>query len=182
MWTYLPYGPFASVGEYLDHLESQAADASLFPYAIVRPDLGAVGLAAYLRAAPEHGSIEVGHIALSPGLQRTVAATEAMALMMTHVFDELGYRRYEWKCDSLNAPSGRAAERLGFRYEGQFRQAAVVRGRNRDTNWYAITDGDWPRLRHAFGTWLAPANFDADGRQRRSLRDLTRPDRPPAPT
>ena len=131
------------------------------------------GVAAYQRAAPEHGSVEVGHIALSPRLQRTVAATEAMALMMGHVFNVLGYRRYEWKCDALNLPSRRAAKRLGFTYEGTFRQAVVVKGRNRDTAWFSVTDGEWQLLEPAFAAWLAPANFDALGQQRQSLSALT---------
>jgi RimJ/RimL family protein N-acetyltransferase len=118
--------------------------------------------------------IEVGHINFAPRLQRTLAATEAMFLMMRRVFAELGYRRYEWKCDSLNAPSRRAAERLGFAYEGIFRQAIVYRERNRDTAWYAIIDKEWPALASAYEAWLAPANFDAAGHQRRSLGALTR--------
>jgi RimJ/RimL family protein N-acetyltransferase len=134
----------------------------------------AVGVAAYLRIAPEAGSIEVGHINFSPLLQRTPAATEAMFLMMRHAF-ELGYRRYEWKCDSLNAPSRRAAQRLGLSYEGIFRQALVYKGRNRDSAWYAAIDKEWPALESAFERWLAPENFDTDGKQRVRLSDLTAP-------
>jgi RimJ/RimL family protein N-acetyltransferase len=115
--------------------------------------------------------IEVGHLAFSPALQRKPAATEAMYLMMRRVFDELGYRRYEWKCDALNAPSRRAAERLGFTYEGTFRQAVVIKGRNRDTAWFSILDREWPALRQAFERWLDPANFDASGAQRRRLEE-----------
>ena len=133
--------------------------------------LAAIGIASYLRIAPAAGTIEVGHIHFSPRLQHTPAATEAMYLMMRRAF-ELGYRRYEWKCDALNAPSRRAAQRLGFSYEGIFRQAIVTKGRNRDTAWYSITDGEWQAVRLAFEQWLAPANFDADGRQRRSLPAL----------
>jgi len=133
-----------------------------------------LGLASYLRIEPAVGVIEVGHIHYAPALQRSVAATEAMALMMCRVFDELGYRRYEWKCDALNAPSRRAAERLGFRFEGVFRQATITKGRNRDTAWYAIIDRDWPDIRTAFERWLDPANFDGDGRQRRRLGELIR--------
>jgi RimJ/RimL family protein N-acetyltransferase len=118
------------------------------------------------------GAIEVGHLSFAPALQRTAAATEAMYLMMRHAFDELGYRRYEWKCDSLNAPSCSAAERLGFSYEGTFRQAVVMKGRNRDTAWYSITDGEWPAIRRALELWLAPQNFDAGGLQRRRLSDF----------
>jgi RimJ/RimL family protein N-acetyltransferase len=132
-------------------------------------------VAAYLRVQPGDGSIEVGHLAFSPALQATTAATEAMALMMANAFDELGYRRYEWKCNSLNAPSRRAALRLGFVYEGTFRQAAVVRGRNRDTAWFSVTDIEWPRLKEAFRRWLDPANFGPDGRQRVALSSLTEP-------
>ena len=186
MWTYMGYGPFADLESYRAHLERQAASADPLFFAILdRADGCAKGIASYLRLDPANGVIEVGHIALSPGLQRTRAATEAMHLMMRRAFDELGYRRYEWKCDDLNAPSRRAAERLGFRYEGTFRQAMVYKGRNRDTAWYAVLDAEWPTLRAAFEAWLDPANFDADGRQRRSLgelRALARPstaDEPP---
>jgi RimJ/RimL family protein N-acetyltransferase len=174
MWTYLPYGPFATGEEYRGLAERLVADESLVPFAIIEMGSGrAVGVATYLRADPANGSVEVGHIAFSPSLKRTVAATEAMALMMSHVFDELGYRRYEWKCDALNAPSRRAATRLGFTYEGTFHQATVVRGRNRDTAWFSITDGEWPQCRVAFDTWLGPDNFDGDGSQRLSLSELT---------
>jgi RimJ/RimL family protein N-acetyltransferase len=131
-----------------------------------------VGWASYLRIDPEMGSIEVGHIAYSPTLQRTAAATEAMYLMMRRVFDELAYRRYEWKCDSLNAPSWNAAERLGFRHEGIHRQALVRYGRNRDNAWFSILDSEWPGIREALEHWLDPVNFDNDGRQRRRLTDF----------
>ncbi len=134
----------------------------------------AVGLASYLRIDPYAGSIEVGHLRFSSLLQRTPAATEAMVLMMRHAFG-LGYRRYEWKCDALNAPSRAAALRLGLSFEGIFRQAVVIKGRNRDTAWFAATDRDWPALADAFERWLAPANFDAAGRQRVRLADLTAP-------
>ncbi len=129
-----------------------------------------VGVASYLRPNPSAGSIEVGHIHLSPLLQRKRAATERQFLMMTHAFDDLGYRRYEWKCDDINASSRSAALRLGFRYEGTFRQDAVVKGRNRDTAWFSITDAEWPRVRGAFLDWLSPDNFDDEGRQRASLQ------------
>ena len=132
----------------------------------------AVGVASYLRVTPASGSIEVGHIHYSPLLQRTPAATEAMYLMMSRVFD-LGYRRYEWKCDALNGPSRGAAKRLGFAYEGVFRQAAVYKGRNRDTAWYSIIDRDWIALKKAFESWLESGNFDDDGKQRVGLRSLT---------
>jgi RimJ/RimL family protein N-acetyltransferase len=174
MWTYLPYGPFESADQYSDRMGRFARDTSMVVFAIVdAASERAGGVAAYQRAAPEHGSVEVGHIALGPQLQRTVAATEAMGLMMAHVFNVLGYRRYEWKCDALNLPSRRAAKRLGFTYEGTFRQAVLVKGRNRDTAWFSVTDGEWQRLEPAFAAWLAPANFDALGRQRQALSDLT---------
>jgi RimJ/RimL family protein N-acetyltransferase len=132
------------------------------------------GVASYLRIAPASGSIEVGGIHFSPGLKRTPAATEAMYLMMERAF-ALGYRRYEWKCDALNAASRAAAQRLGLSFEGVFRQATVYKGRNRDTAWYAAIDSEWPALREAFLTWLAPGNFGGDGRQRIRLTELTGP-------
>lgn len=168
MWTYLPYGPFDSVAAYRSWVEGVQDEPDPLFFAIVVSGR-AVGVASYLRVDQENGSIEVGHLAYSPALQRTTAATEAMYLMMRHVFDDVGYRRYEWKCDSLNTPSRRAAERLGFTYEGTFRQALVRRGRNRDNAWFSIIDSEWPRLRSAFEAWLDPSNFDADGRQRRTI-------------
>ncbi len=172
LWTYLPYGPFATRMEYRTTLERVAreTDARFFTIADRQTDI-ALGLASYLRIAPEVGSIEVGHLCYAPELQRTTAATEAMYLMMQYVFAELGYRRYEWKCDALNAPSRRAAERLGFRFEGIFRQAQVYKGRNRDTAWYSILDSEWPALERAFERWLAAENFDSNGKQRQSLQD-----------
>jgi RimJ/RimL family protein N-acetyltransferase len=169
-WTYLPYGPFATLEAYREWVGGAGqANDPLF-YAIVDDLSGqAVGVASLMRIDPRPGVIEVGGINYSPRLQRRPAATEAMYLMMRRVFDELGYRRYEWKCDSLNAPSRAAALRLGFQYEGLFRQATVYKGRNRDTAWFSIVDTEWPALRDAFEGWLDPANFDADGRQRRSL-------------
>jgi RimJ/RimL family protein N-acetyltransferase len=148
-----------------------ASDDPLF-YAIVEPtEETAVGVASYLRIDPISGSIEVGHLRFSPLLQRTPAATEAMYLMMKHAFD-LGYRRYEWKCDALNAPSRAAAERLGLSFEGIFRQATVYKGRNRDTAWFAAIDREWPAIQNGFVRWLDPTNFDPSGRQRSSLGDL----------
>jgi RimJ/RimL family protein N-acetyltransferase len=173
MWTYLPYGPFPTETEYTDWLQARATESDPLFFTVI--DLqrdtgpaGAVGLVAYLRITPLQGCIEVGHLAYSPLLQRSPAATEAMYLMMRQAFD-LGYRRYEWKCDSLNAPSRAAALRLGFTFEGLFRQATVVRGRNRDTTWFSVIDSEWPTLRTAFERWLDPTNFDATGRQRASL-------------
>lgn len=150
-----------------------ALDDPLF-YAIVDNTGKATGVAAYMRIDPSNGVIEVGHLNFSPALQRTAAATEAMYLMMRRAFDELGYRRYEWKCDSLNAPSRRAAERLGFGFEGEFRQAIVYKERNRDTTWYSIVDAEWPARKKAFEGWLASGNFDSAGHQRRSLFEFMR--------
>lgn len=174
LWDYLPYGPFSSVAQFHHWAKEAEGGADPFFYAIRNLDTGHfVGVASYLRIAPEAGSIEVGHINFSPELQRGRAATEVMFLMMQWAFDA-GYRRYEWKCNALNLPSRRAAQRLGFSYEGIFRQAAVVKGHNRDTAWFAAIDKDWPALREAFGVWLSPANFDADGQQKERLSDLTR--------
>jgi RimJ/RimL family protein N-acetyltransferase len=175
IWDFLPYGPFARGEDYLAWAGEMAAKDDPFFYAIRDRETGAWGgVASFLRIAPEAGTIEVGHICLAPALQRTRAATEAMFHLMHWVF-EAGYRRYEWKCNALNRASRLAAERLGFSYEGVFRQAAVVKGRNRDTAWFACIDGEWPALRAAYETWLDPANFDAAGRQRQALADLTRP-------
>jgi len=175
MWTYLPYGPFESLAEYRAWMESACAGVDPQFFAILDRATGqARGLASYLRIDPASGSIEVGHLAYSPALQRTAAATEAMFLMMKWAFGA-GYRRYEWKCNALNAPSRTAALRLGFSFEGVFHQAGIVKGRNRDTAWYAAIDTDWPALAQAYGAWLAPENFDAAGRQRLSLAALTGP-------
>lgn len=174
-WTYMAYGPFASLADYRAWMDSYGSGDDPLFFAIVD---GAsdqpVGVAAYLRIAPANGSIEVGHLHFSEQLQRTPVATEAMFLMMQYAF-ALGYRRYEWKCDALNAASRAAAQRLGFSYEGVFRQATAYKGRNRDTAWYAIVDSEWPALQRAFLKWLAPDNFDARGRQRSRLSALTRP-------
>jgi RimJ/RimL family protein N-acetyltransferase len=174
-WTYMPYGPFATLESYVAWVKSVASRDDPFFHAIVdRATDTAVGVASYLRIDSASGSIEVGHIHYSPKLQRTITATEAMYLMMERAF-ALGYRRYEWKCDSLNAASRAAAARLGFSYEGVFRQARVTKGRNRDTAWYACIDREWPALDRAFRTWLDPSNFDANGRQRSQLSALTAP-------
>lgn len=175
IFDYLPYGPFASVAGYHRWVKEMAAFTDPYFYAIRVLSTGHLGgVASYLRIAPEAGSIEVGHINLAPELQRTPAATEAMLLMMDWAF-AAGYRRYEWKCNALNLGSRRAAQRLGFSYEGIFRQAAVVKGRNRDTAWFAVIDKEWPALRAAFSDWLAPENFELDGYQKRRLADLTGP-------
>lgn len=174
-WTYLPYGPFDNLAAYQGWAGKMTRDGDPMFYVVIRQSDGqAVGVASYLRITPASGSIEVGHINFSPLLQRTPGATETMYLMMKWAFDA-GYRRYEWKCDALNAPSRRAAMRLGLSYEGVFRQATTYRGRNRDTAWYAAIDSEWPALKAAFETWLAPANFDGAGQQIQSLSALTRP-------
>lgn len=174
-WTYLAYGPFPTLESYTAWMKKSClGDDPLF-FAIIDAETGLpVGVASYLRIVPAAGAIEVGHLHYSSGLKRSQASTEAMYLMMARAF-ALGYRRYEWKCDTLNAASRAAAERLGFSFEGVFRQAIVYKGRNRDTAWYAIIDAEWPTLRTAFLAWLDPANFDADGQQRTRLSDLTRP-------
>jgi RimJ/RimL family protein N-acetyltransferase len=172
MWTYLPFGPFSSFDAYEQAIDGWMARDDWQTYAILDPAGRAAGVASYMRIDPAGGSIEVGGIMYSPRLRRTRSATEAMFLMMRRVFDDLGYRRYEWKCDALNEPSIRAATRLGFRYEGTFRQATVVKGRNRDTAWFSIIDREWPYLKAAFMAWLAPANFENDGKQRRSLTEM----------
>jgi RimJ/RimL family protein N-acetyltransferase len=175
IWDYLPYGPFPTSAAYAGWVAEMAALDDPWFFAIRDRQQGRwAGVASYLRIAPEAGSIEVGHINLSRSLQKTPAATEAMFLMMAWAF-EAGYRRYEWKCNALNLGSRRAAERLGLSFEGVFRQAAVVKGRNRDTAWFAAIDAEWPALKAAFETWLDPANFDGTGRQRQSLSDLTAP-------
>jgi RimJ/RimL family protein N-acetyltransferase len=173
LWDYLAYGPFPSRRVFTEWLKERAdSDDPLF-YAVVDRDAGtAGGMASLMRIKPEHGVIEIGHIWFAPVLQRTRQATEAIYLMARHAFDDLGYRRLEWKCDSLNDPSRRAAERFGFVFEGVFRQHMVIKDRNRDTAWFSIIDGEWPAVRAAFEAWLAPANFDEDGRQRRSLAEV----------
>lgn len=171
-WTYLPYGPFDSSEQFnLWLLESCGGDDPLF-FAVIDNNTGeAVGMASYLRIEPEVGVIEVGHIHFSPLLQRTPLATEAMFLMMQRVFDELGYRRYEWKCDNCNLPSKGAAKRVGFSFEGIFRQASMYKSRNRDTAWFSIVDTEWPQLKEMFQSWLDPENFGSNGEQKRSLQD-----------
>jgi RimJ/RimL family protein N-acetyltransferase len=169
IWTYMPGGPFADrevFAESVDHLHTIPA---MVPLAILLPDGTPVGIATFLRIDHVNGTAEVGYISYGSALQRTTAATEAMYLMAAHAFEVVGVRRYEWKCDALNEPSRRAAARLGFTYEGTFRQAVVYKGRNRDTAWFAITDQEWPRLRAAFERWLDPANFDGAGKQRTPL-------------
>jgi RimJ/RimL family protein N-acetyltransferase len=173
LWEYLPYGPFESETAFRVWLTERAATSDPLFYAIVERTSGrALGMASFLRVEPGHGVIEVGHIWYSPALQRTRLATDAMYVMARHVFDDLGYRRYEWKCNALNEPSRRAAVRLGFTFEGVFRQHMVIKGENRDTAWYSMLDGEWPAAKAAFEAWLRPENFDAEGRQLRSLSEL----------
>jgi RimJ/RimL family protein N-acetyltransferase len=173
LWDYLAYGPFENQHVFTEWLKERASSPDPLFYAVVDRDSGtARGMASLMRIKPEHGVIEIGHIWFAPVLQRTRQATEAIYLLARHSFDDLGYRRLEWKCDSLNAPSRRAAERFGFVFEGVFRQHMVVKGRNRDTAWFSITDGEWPARRAAFEAWLLPENFDGEGRQRSSLVDI----------
>jgi RimJ/RimL family protein N-acetyltransferase len=173
LWRYLWDGPFASEADFRAALDRKAATDDPLFFAITDPRTGrATGYASYMRIEPAHQCIEVGGILFAPELQRTPAATEAMYLMARHVFEDLGYRRYEWKCDSLNRPSIRAALRLGFNFEGVFRQHMIVKGRNRDTAWFAMLDSEWPMRKAAFERWLATGNFDEAGRQKRALRSV----------
>ena len=166
-------GPFVSEEAFAVWVEGVDSVEDPHFYAVIDERSGqAGGVASYLRMQPEEGVIEVGHLNFSPRLERTIAATEAMYLMMRQVFDDLGYRRYEWQCDSLNAASMTAARRLGFPYKGTFRQATVYKGRNRDTAWFSIIDSEWPDLRDSFETWLAPENFTRTGTQRRGLAEI----------
>ncbi|MFZ7092064.1 GNAT family N-acetyltransferase [Primorskyibacter sp. 2E233] len=171
-WTYMPIGPWQSLEDAKTWVTQHAALEDPLFY-VVRDTHGRpLGFCSYLRITPAVGTIEVGWIRYSPALQRTRLATEAMYLMMRHVFEDLGYRRYEWKCDALNAPSKAAAERLGFTYEGTFRQATITKGRNRDTAWFSILDSEWPALKARLENWLAPTNFTSDGQQKRRLQDI----------
>jgi RimJ/RimL family protein N-acetyltransferase len=173
LWDYLAYGPFAGEAEFTEWLGHRAASEDPLFYAVVdMATMRAQGMASYMRMEPEHGVIEIGHIWFAPSLQRTRQATEAIFLLAGNAFDALGYRRLEWKCDALNEPSRRAAERFGFTFEGVFRQHMVVKGRNRDTAWFSMTDGEWPLRRAAFEAWLTPGNFDESGRQREALSAL----------
>lgn len=175
MWTYMAYGPFIDIAAYATWMTQACQSTDPLFHAIIDAATDkAVGVASYLRIYPTNGTIEVGGLVFSPLLQRTPAATEAMYLMMQNAFT-LGYRRYEWKCDSLNAPSRAAAQRLGFSYEGLFRQVIMYKGRSRDTAWYSIIDKEWPALQAVYTQWLAPDNFTADGQQRVRLSELTRP-------
>jgi RimJ/RimL family protein N-acetyltransferase len=171
IWTWLPYGPFTSEEEFVEWLKGREASRDPWFYAFINRQTGeALGMGAFMRADPVNGVIEIGHIWMSPALQRTREATEAIYLMIRHCFDDLGVRRLEWKCDALNAPSRRAAERFGFTFEGIFRQHFIVKGRNRDTAWFAMLDKQWPAVRKGFEAWLSEANFDAAGSQKASLK------------
>ncbi|HTW11395.1 MAG TPA: GNAT family protein [Solirubrobacteraceae bacterium] len=177
VWTYLPDGPFADLGAFQAELEARAESRDPLFFTVTAPgDDTALGMLSLMSIVPEHGTIEIGHLMFAPALQRTTAATEANFLLAAYAFDDLGYRRLEWKCNALNQPSRDAALRFGYEFEGVFKQHRVFKGHNRDTAWFAITDKRWPAVRAAFETWLAPENFDQDGRQLRSLRELTKQD------
>lgn len=169
LWTYMAVGPMESLSHWQETIDEACIDANRAAYAVVANDR-AMGTLSLITSSAENGVTEIGWVAFSPALQRTREATEASALLLRYVFDELGYRRCEWKCDLLNAPSRAAAERLGFRFEGVFRQAVVYRGRNRDTCWLSMLDSEWPGNREALDSWLLPENFDSEGRQLRPLR------------
>lgn len=169
LWDYIPMGPYpdaAALGAALEHSRENSGWRTM----VIEAGERVMGMASFMRIRPEHGSAEVGCVVFSPELQRTRAATDALFLFGFHLFDELGYRRFEWKCNNANEASKRAAVRFGFRFEGVFRNDMVVKGENRDTAWYAMTDADWPSVRHAFEDWLAADNFDANGIQRTRLR------------
>jgi RimJ/RimL family protein N-acetyltransferase len=172
-WTYLFSERPENEADFRTYLAKLEESEDPLHFTIVDTKAGkCVGTAALMRIEPIHGVIEVGSITFAPRLKQTRAATESMYLMMRRAFDELGYRRYEWKCDSLNAPSRAAAARYGFTFEGIFRKAVVYKGRSRDTAWFSITADEWPRVRTAFEAWLDPGNFDNDGTQKRRLADL----------
>jgi RimJ/RimL family protein N-acetyltransferase len=173
LWTYLPYGPFTDAETLIRWLAERASPADPFAYAVVNRAGRAVGILALRDIRPEMRVIEVGHVVYSPQLQGSPLGTEAHYLLARYVFETLSYRRYEWRCNTLNAASGRAAQRLGFTFEGIFRQHMIVKGRSRDTAWYAMLEHEWPRRKLAFERWLAAENFDAYGRQRARLSDLS---------
>lgn len=173
LWTYMGDGPFAARADFERNIAAKSASPDPLFYALIDKASGrALGHTALMRIDAPNRAVEIGNIMYGRALQRTPAATEAVFLLASHVFDELGYRRFEWKCNELNAPSKRAALRYGFAYEGVFRQHMIVKGRNRDTAWFAMLDSEWPTRRAAFETWLAPGNFDANGAQRTSLGEL----------
>ena len=173
LWTYMFMGPFDSKESFFEWLNPLEQSRDPLFFAIIDPATDrAVGIASYMRIVPQMGVIEIGNFLFSSKLQKTPAATEAIHLMLKHAFEVLGYRRCEWKCDSLNHPSRRAAERLGFSYDGLFRQAIVYNGRNRDTTWYAIIDSEWPQISSAHQAWLSADNFDENGMQKKRLAEL----------
>lgn len=169
LWTFMAYGPFADAAAFAGWIDQRASLADPFSYAVVGGDDRAVGIVTLMEIRPAMRVVEIGSIVYAPALQRQALATEAQYLLARYVFETLGNRRYEWKCDALNTPSRRAAERLGFAFEGVFRQHMIVKGRNRDTAWYAMLDGEWPARKRAFERWLAPGNFDAGGAQKARL-------------
>lgn len=172
VWTYMAVGPFATAAAFSDWVSSRLAADDPYFYTIFDPAGRALGVAALMEVRPANRVIEVGHIAYGPALQRTPLATEAQYLLARYAFETLGFRRYEWKCNALNAPSRRAALRFGFTFEGIFRQHMIVKGRSRDTAWYAMLDSEWPARKAAFERWLAPENFDDGGQQRKRLEEL----------
>jgi RimJ/RimL family protein N-acetyltransferase len=173
VWTYLFDGPYASLDEFRANLEAKARSTDPLFFAVIDNASGrAVGYHTFLRIDPPNRVIEVGNIMYTPAMQRTAGATEAQYLFACHVFEALGNRRYEWKCNALNAPSRRAAERFGFTFEGIFRQHMIVKGRNRDTAWFAMLDSEWPARKAAYERWLQPDNFGSDGRQKIALSAL----------
>jgi RimJ/RimL family protein N-acetyltransferase len=169
VWDYLFSGPFADEASFIDWLASSAAKRDPWFYAYV-VDGKALGMGSFMRADPAHGVIEIGNILISPALQKTRSSTEATYLFMQHAFESLGCRRFEWKCNALNAPSIVSAKRFGFTFEGIFRQHMIVKGRNRDTAWFSIIDDEWPRIKAGFERWLDPTNFDAHGKQKAKLK------------
>ena len=172
-WTYLFIGPFASEDDYRRHAEAAAQSTDPRHFAVIDLATGkAVGTLSLMRIDPNNGVIEVGNVMFSPLLQQTPISTEAQYLLMAYAFDQLGYRRYEWKCDALNAPSRTTADRLGFTFEGVFRQAVMYKGRSRDTAWFSIIDSEWPKVKAGFESWLAADNYTADGKQKQSLKAL----------
>ena len=173
IWTWMSaYGPFADSGQFARWIDTRIELDDPYCYAVVNAEGRAVGIATLMEIRPAMRVIEVGHIVYSPALQRVPLGTEAQYLLMRYAFETLGYRRYEWKCNALNAPSRAAALRYGFQFEGILRQHMIAKGRNRDTAYYSVLDSEWPRVRTAFEAWLAPDNFDAQGRQKRSLAEL----------
>jgi RimJ/RimL family protein N-acetyltransferase len=172
LWTYSSQGPFSDVATFNVWLGQRATLEDPFYFTILDRQGRALGVATLMEIRPAMRVVEVGHVVYGPGLQRTALATDAQFLLARYVFETLGYRRYEWKCDALNTASRRAAERLGFTFEGIFRQHMIIKGRSRDTAWFSMLDGEWPRISAAFEQWLAPTNFDGEGRQRRRLADI----------